>query len=82
MKGKLFYSLFAVVVCAALLPSAYGAEPCLIIGALYGGPITDAGYNQAMHESIMQIKENIACVEIIEAENVPEEAGQRLQWKT
>ena len=50
-------------------------EPCLIIGALYGGPITDAGYNQAMHESIMQIKENIPCVEIIEAENVPDEAG-------
>lgn len=33
-------------------------ETCLIIGALYGGPITDAGYNQAMHESVMQIKEN------------------------
>jgi basic membrane lipoprotein Med (substrate-binding protein (PBP1-ABC) superfamily) len=49
--------------------------PCLIIGALYGGPINDAGYNQAMHESIMAIKDNIACVEIIEAENVPEEAG-------
>ncbi len=50
-------------------------EPCLIIGALHGGPITDAGYNQAMHESVMAIKENIPCVEIIEAENVPEEAG-------
>ncbi len=50
-------------------------EPCLIIGALYGGPINDAGYNQAMHESVMKIKENISCVEIIEAENVPEEAG-------
>ncbi len=49
--------------------------PCLIIGALYGGPINDAGYNQAMHESVMAIKDNIACVEIIEAENVPEEAG-------
>lgn len=49
--------------------------PCLMIGALYGGPITDAGYNQAMHESVMAIKENIPCVEIIEAENVPEEAG-------
>lgn len=49
--------------------------PCLIIGALYGGPVNDAGYNQAMHESIMAIKDNIACVEIIEAENVPEEAG-------
>lgn len=49
--------------------------PCLIIGALHGGPINDGGYNQAMHESVMAIKENIACVEIIEAENVPEEAG-------
>jgi basic membrane protein A len=50
-------------------------EACLIIGALHGGPINDAGYNQAMHESVMAIKENIPCVEIIEAENVPEEAG-------
>jgi len=51
------------------------APPCLIIGALYGGPITDAGYNQAMHEGVMAIKQNIECVEIIEAENVPDEAG-------
>ena len=51
------------------------AGPCLIIGALYGGPITDAGYNQAMHEAVMEIKKNIECVEIIEAENVPDEAG-------
>ena len=49
--------------------------PCLVIGALYGGPITDAGYNQAMHEAVMAIKTNIACVDIIEAENVPDEAG-------
>jgi basic membrane protein A and related proteins len=58
-----------------LPPEPTEAGPCLIIGALYGGPITDAGYNQAMHESVMAIKDNIACVEIIEAENVPEEAG-------
>ena len=51
--------------------------PCLIVGALYGGPITDAGYNQAMHESVMAIKTNIACVKIIEAENVPDEAGAK-----
>ena len=50
-------------------------EPCLIIGATYGGPITDAGYNQAMHEAVMAIKDNIACVQIIEAENVADEAG-------
>ena len=29
------------------------AEPCLIVGALYGGPMNDAGYNQAMHESMV-----------------------------
>ena len=51
-------------------------EPaCLIVGATYGGPIMDAGYNQAMHEAVMAIKENIPCVEIIEAENVYDEAG-------
>ncbi|HLO17779.1 MAG TPA: BMP family ABC transporter substrate-binding protein, partial [Anaerolineales bacterium] len=49
--------------------------PCLTVGALYGGPITDAGYNQAMHEAVMAIKTNIACAKIIEAENVPDEAG-------
>lgn len=103
MKNKKFYSLLAVLVCAALLLTACGTSseetataapatdkpavvepatdepategPCLIIGALHGGSITDSGYNQAMHESVMQIKENISCVEIIEAENVPDEAG-------
>jgi basic membrane protein A len=50
-------------------------EPCLILGALHGGPINDAGYNQAMHEGVAAIGENIPCVKIIEAENVPEEAG-------
>jgi basic membrane lipoprotein Med (substrate-binding protein (PBP1-ABC) superfamily) len=28
-----------------------------------------------MHEAVMEIKKNIACVKIIEAENVPDEAG-------
>ena len=51
------------------------AGPCLIVGALYGGPITDAGYNQAMHESVAAIQKRIECVKIIEAENVPDEAG-------
>lgn len=32
---------------ATQAPTAAG--PCLVVGALYGGPITDAGYNQAMH---------------------------------
>jgi basic membrane protein A and related proteins len=51
------------------------SAPVLIIGALYGGPINDAGYNQAMHESVIAIQANIKGVKIIEAENVPDEAG-------
>lgn len=57
----------------AQAPAAEG--PCLVVGALYGGPITDAGYNQAMHEAVMAIQTNIECAKIIEAENVPDEAG-------
>ena len=45
-------------------------EPCLIIGAIYVGPVNDAGYNQAMHDGLMEVKENIACVDLLEAENV------------
>jgi basic membrane protein A len=50
---------------------------CLIVGATYGGPIMDAGYNQAMHEAVVSIKDNIPCVSIIEAENVYDEAGAK-----
>ncbi len=53
------------------------AGPCLIVGALYGGPMNDAGYNQAMHESMVEMTRNIACVKLIEAENVPDEAGAK-----
>ncbi len=53
------------------------SKPCLIVGALYGGSITDAGYNQAMHEAVMAIKTKNPCAEIIEAENVPDEAGAK-----
>jgi basic membrane protein A len=62
-----------------LAPTAVPTEAaaCLIVGALYGGPITDAGYNQAMHEAVMAIKTQYPCVKIIEAENVPDEAGAK-----
>lgn len=50
---------------------------CLTVGATYGGPITDAGYNQSMHEAVFAIKQNIPCVKIIEAENVYDEAGAK-----
>jgi len=63
----------------AVPPTAVPTEVpvCLIIGATYGGPITDAGYNQAMHEAVAAIKQNIPCVKLIEAENVYDEAGAK-----
>ena len=48
------------------------AAPCLTIGAIYVGSVNDAGYNQALHDSLMEVKNGIACVEILEAENVYE----------
>ncbi len=48
------------------------AKPCLIIGALYVGSVNDAGYNQAMHDSLMEVQKNIPCVKTLEAENVYE----------
>jgi basic membrane lipoprotein Med (substrate-binding protein (PBP1-ABC) superfamily) len=68
-------TLVVTAIAPAAIVSAADEETCLTIGALHGGSVTDAGYNQAMHESVMAIKDNIPCVEIIEAENVPEEAG-------
>ena len=39
--------------------------------------MNDAGYNQAMHESMLAMTKNIACVKLLEAENVPDEAGAK-----
>ena len=49
--------------------------PVLTIGAIYVGSVNDAGYNQALHDSIAVIADNIEGVEIIEAENVAEGAA-------
>jgi basic membrane protein A and related proteins len=48
------------------------AGPCLTIGAIYVGSVNDAGFNQAMHDSLLEVKQNLDCVEILEAENVYE----------
>jgi len=73
--GQLLVTTLLVAAAGPAATVTAADDPCLIIGALHGGSVTDAGYNQAMHEGVMAIKENIPCVEIIEAENVPEEAG-------
>jgi basic membrane lipoprotein Med (substrate-binding protein (PBP1-ABC) superfamily) len=85
MRRKRFNIIAVIGLSITLVLTAYGQakaqtkkSPVLIIGALYGGPITDAGYNQAMHAGVTAIGKNIKGVKIIEAENVADEAGATL----
>jgi basic membrane protein A len=41
---------------------------------LHVGSTNDNGYNEAMHEGLLEMQKNIPGVELIEAENVPESA--------
>jgi basic membrane protein A len=45
---------------------------CLTVGAIYYGPIQDMGFNQSMHDGLMEMRKNIPCVNTIEAENTPD----------
>ena len=85
MKRNWFHFIAMILLGTALIFTGWApmnvlasTKPILIIGALYGGPITDAGYNQAMHDSVSAIGRNIQGVKIIEAENVGDEAGATL----
>jgi basic membrane lipoprotein Med (substrate-binding protein (PBP1-ABC) superfamily) len=71
-KLGLIVSVIVLVTALTLFAACGTAEtpPVLTIGALYGGPINDFGYNQALHKSIQEIKDNIEGVKIIEVENV------------
>jgi basic membrane protein A len=53
---------------------ADAAETSLKVGALHVGAVNDHGYNEAMHEGLMAMKQNIPGIELFEAENVPESA--------
>ena len=67
MNRKRLNVIAVIVFGIALIFTAAGQaeeKPVLIIGALYGGPITDAGYNQAMHAGVIAIEKNIKGVVI------------------
>lgn len=49
-----------------------GAQPKLIVGAVHVGSVDDAGYNQAQHEGLMEMKSEVPGVKVIEAANIPE----------
>lgn len=80
MKKVLFISLAVVLALSVSLIGCEDGVPAdLTIGAVYVGSINDAGYNQALYESIEEIETNIEAataytVDIIDAENVPEDA--------
>jgi len=44
----------------------------LIVGAVHVGSIKDAGYNEAEHDGLVYMTQNVAGVQLLEAENVPE----------
>lgn len=78
MKKLLFIWLAVLLALSVGLVGCAGegeVPPVLTIGAVYVGSIDDAGYNQALHDSIAVIADNIEGVKIIEAENVAEGAA-------
>ena len=63
-------------------PAAPTEDPvCLIVGATYGGPIMDAGYNQAMHEAVAAIKENILVLKLSKQKMYMTKLVQHPPWK-
>lgn len=79
MPRILFVSLLGVLAlvaaaCAGEREAGPGAptEPPLIVGAVHVGSVDDAGYNQAQHEGLMVMQNEMPGVKLIEAENVPE----------
>lgn len=63
--------LFLALPLLASLPAR--AAP-LTVGAIYVGSINDYGYNRAMHDGLLAMKEAIPGLTLLEAENVPETA--------
>ena len=51
-----------------------GGDTTLVVGALHVGSVKDNGYNQAMHEGLVEMQKNVKGIKLIEAENVPESA--------
>ena len=45
-----------------------------VVGALHVGSMSDAGYNQAHHDGLLEMTEKLPNVKLVEAENVPESA--------
>src|SRR6202171_2403318 len=64
----------AGIVAALFLAPAQAQTSTLIVGALHVGSVNDNGYNQAMHEGLLNMQANLPGGRLIEAEQVPESA--------
>ena len=64
----------AGIVAALFLTPAQAQTQTLVVGALHVGSVNDNGYNQAMHEGLLNMQANLPGVKVIEAEQVPESA--------
>jgi basic membrane protein A and related proteins len=80
MNWLLRMKLLTVIGIIALLLVGCGSSSSntsatkLVVGALHVGSIRDLGYNQAMHEGLVEMEKNVPGVKVVEAENVPESA--------
>ena len=75
MKLLTGVGIIALLLAGCGAPSAGGSwagTPKLIVGALHVGSIHDLGYNQAMHDGLVEMQKNIPGLKVLEAENVPE----------
>jgi basic membrane protein A and related proteins len=81
MSHHVFVRIIALIsatgVAVASLSTGLAApahQTSLIVGALHVGSINDAGYNQAMHDGLIDMQQNVPGIQLLEAEQVPETA--------
>jgi basic membrane protein A len=86
MNWHLPIKLLTVVAMIALLLAGCGTSGSsatrLIVGALHVGPIKDLGYNEAMHEGLVEMQKNVPGIKLLEEENIPESADAERVMET
>ena len=54
----------------------------LVVGALHVGSIHDLGYNEAMHDGLVEMQKNVSGIKLLEEENIPESADAERVMET
>lgn len=70
--------LLVLSAAVALGASAVAADSCLTIGMILGGAANDAGYNQSHFDALMEVKQNIPCVNTLIAEYVSDSEAESI----